>query len=335
MPTLEPRSLKSAPARLPLLLRLLPLLALGVPGAARAEPEVLLAPAVGGPARLTANGRVLKARPSEGHGKVGDNLRQLAASGWARAAVQVRFLDQVAAVQADGEGDFTVAFEAPEGRPFSPGWSALSASVPGAAATAQALVLTPEAPYLLISDLDDTLSVTGVTRTRELVRNTLAEDAASQAAVPGMADFYQCLAAASPGPGFALVSGSPIQYLTRVQRFLALKGFPPMALALRRVGLATLSGYKPPALRRLLGDVPTPVVLVGDSGEHDPEVYRQLASEFPGRVRATYIHRVGPPSPPVRFEGMVAFDEAAEAARDAVQRGLAPAACVAERFPPR
>ena len=300
---------------------------------ARADPQVLLAPAVGSPSRLTASGRVLKARPAESHGPVGRNLRQLTASQWPRAAVELRLGDQAAAVEADDEGDFRFTFQAPEGRPFPPGWTTLSASVRGASAAVRALVLPPEAPFLVVSDFDDTVAVTGVTSTPQLLRTTLAADAASQEAVPGMADFYQCLAAQAPAPGFALVSGSPIQYLGRVARFLELKRFPPMALELRRLGPGTLTGYKPPVLRRLLAEVPNPVVLVGDAGEKDPEVYRQVAQEHPGRVKAIYIRKVGPPSPPQRFEGMLLFEEAGEAARDAAAKGLADEGCVEARFP--
>jgi phosphatidate phosphatase APP1 len=86
-------------------------------------------------------------------------------------------------------------------------------------------------------------------------------------------------------------------------------------------------------LRRLLAEIPNPVVLVGDSGEQDPEVYRALAAEFPGRVQAIYIRRVGPASDPARFEGELLFEDAAVPARDAARRGLADAACVARRFP--
>ena len=35
-----------------------------------------------------------------------------------------------------------------------------------------------------------------------------------------------------------------------------------------------------------------PVVLIGDSGQHDPEIYRRVADEHPGRVLAVYIRNV-------------------------------------------
>ena len=35
-----------------------------------------------------------------------------------------------------------------------------------------------------------------------------------------------------------------------------------------------------------------PFVLIGDSGQHDPEIYRQIVEEHPGRVLAVYIRNV-------------------------------------------
>jgi phosphatidate phosphatase APP1 len=41
---------------------------------------------------------------------------------------------------------------------------------------------------------------------------------------------------------------------------------------------------------RLYRDLP--FILIGDSGQHDPEVYRQIVEEHPGRVLAVYIRNV-------------------------------------------
>ncbi len=46
-------------------------------------------------------------------------------------------------------------------------------------------------------------------------------------------------------------------------------------------------------IRTLLGTYPElPFVLIGDSGEEDPEIYLQTVREHPGRVRAIYIRDV-------------------------------------------
>ncbi len=77
-----------------------------------------------------------------------------------------------------------------------------------------------------------------------------------------------------------------------------------------------------------------PLVLVGDSGEKDPEVYRAVAAAEPGRVLRIYVRRApGMPVPAARVKGMLLFEDPAVAARDAVLRGLADAGCVAREFP--
>ncbi len=82
-----------------------------------------------------------------------------------------------------------------------------------------------------------------------------------------------------------------------------------------------------------MGQFPQPVVLVGDSGEKDPEVYEQIREEFPGRVKAIYIRDAGRTEDKERFTDMVLFREAGEAAAHAVKSGLADAACVSAAFP--
>ena len=80
-------------------------------------------------------------------------------------------------------------------------------------------------------------------------------------------------------------------------------------------------------------EVPNDVVLIGDSGEHDPEVYAQMRAEFPGRVKAIYIRNAGHAEDVKRFAGMLLFKHPREAALDAVTRGLASPECVARAFP--
>ena len=36
-----------------------------------------------------------------------------------------------------------------------------------------------------------------------------------------------------------------------------------------------------------------PFVLIGDSGQHDPETYTRIVREYPGRIRAIYIRKIG------------------------------------------
>jgi phosphatidate phosphatase APP1 len=309
-------------------------LALALTQPALAGAGLLLFPAVGTPRQLTVSGRVLKDAPTGGSSTFSKNLRRLAASNWEGAPVEVGFGDQRAQVVSGRDGNFQVTFAAPPKAPFSVGSAFAEAHVSGVGAQAQVQIVSDDAPFLLISDFDDTVAITNVIRRRSLLSSALFKDEETQPAVPGMAALYQCLLAEKKAaPGLAVVSGSPVQFAPRIVAFLRKNGFPFAALYLRDLGPSTLSGYKQPVIRALLQQLPHPVVLVGDSGEHDPEVYAHLRAEFPGRVQRIYIRDAGRAQDAARFPDMLLFQTPAEAARDAQERGLVSAECAARAFP--
>jgi phosphatidate phosphatase APP1 len=224
-------------------------------------------------------------------------------------------------------------FTAPKDRPFPAGLHRSEARVSGATAVGRVEVVSDAAPFLVISDFDDTLAVTQVTRPERALASALFKDSHTQPVVPGMAGFYRCLRLAEPvAPGFALVSGSPVQYVPRTAMFLAQHGFPFFGLYLRHLRPSTLKGYKQPRIRHLLQALTNRVVMVGDSGEHDPEVYAEIRRESPERVARIYIREVGRAADLTRFEGMVLFKDARQAADDAVAQGLISAACRDREF---
>ena len=299
---------------------------------ALAGPAVLLMPAIGREGGVTLTGRALKEAPTEGSSVLSRNLRRLTAPNWEGAKVEVSFLGATATVTSGHDGGFEVNLQPPQGTRFKPGLHQAVAKLEGAITRARVEVVPDATPLLVISDFDDTVAVTQVTDKGALLANALLKDSDTQAVVPGMADFYKCLRE-KKSAAFALVSGSPIQFLPRVSNFLDRHRFPPFGLYLRDLGPSTMSGYKQPVIRRLLQQFSQPVVLVGDSGEHDPEVYAQIREEFPGRVKAVYIRDAGRTESASRFEGMVLFRDASEAAGKAVEAGLADGACVAKAFP--
>ncbi len=313
-----------------------PLLAvlLLTPALAAASGATVLFSAIGHPKKVVLTGRVLKDTPTAGSSTLSKNLRQLLVTNWVDAPVEVRFAGQSLNVTTNSEGNFEAAFESPPGRPFALGMLKAEARVPGANTGVAAVeVLAAAAPFFVISDFDDTIAVTEVLSRRRLVANSLLSDEKSQPVVRGMAEFYGCLRENVGRPAFALVSGSPLQFATRVGTFLGNHRYPPMGLYLRDLGPDTLSDYKQPIIRSLLRAMPNPAVLIGDSGEHDPEVYRQIRDEFPERIRRIYIRNAGRSNDKKRFDGMVLFDEPRAAALDAVEQGLATQECVARAFP--
>jgi len=120
-------------------------------------------------------------------------------------------------------------------------------------------------------------------------------------AVPGMAAWMQRCAAAGPTASFHYVSGGPHQLYPALAEFLQAQAFPPGTVHLRSVDLAHeafAAGagtrvHKLAAISRLLSDFPRRrFVLVGDSGEQDPEIYGELARAHRGRIAAIFIREV-------------------------------------------
>ena len=149
----------------------------------------------------------------------------------------------------------------------------------------------------VISDIDDTVKVTNVANRRELLANTLLREFY---AVPGMAEVYRHWHAA--GTAFHYVSASPWQLANCLGGFLRDAGLPSgsMHLKLFRLKDSTPLGRLPNRKRskrrvieNIIRDFPRRTfLLVGDSGERDPEVYAEVARRHPDRVEGVAIRQV-------------------------------------------
>lgn len=309
--------------------------ALAWPAAPRAATSVVVFPALGRPTLVTVAGRVVHGAPEQPGSPLARNARRLTAKSREHLAVTVSFAGQVRRATTGEDGLFEASFPAPGHAPFPPGPHEVRAEAGGAVGAGRVQIVSDAAPFLVLSDLDDTLAVSDVQSVRGLARSSLLADERTQAAVEGMPAFFRCLAeVGDPPPGFAIVSGSPIEYATRVEAFLAARSFPFAAVFLRHLGPGTAKGYKEPVLRALLSRFPQRVVLVGDSGERDPEVYAKIRDEFPDRVAAVFIHDVGRSADRSRFPGMMLFSTGRDAARAAAAQGLVRAGCADGALPP-
>lgn len=162
------------------------------------------------------------------------------------------------------------------------------------------LAIFPKKPGTLwVSDIDDTVLKTGVRNKARMIKGLLTHNALELDSYPGAPNLMR--RGVASGRALAFVSGSPWQLQPRLRRFMAHRGLPRAPLFLKRIGLGedtdALFGqgeYKKRQLERLLSLLPGyRVVCFGDSGEHDPEVYRALQRRHPKRVVAVLIHDVG------------------------------------------
>ena len=139
----------------------------------------------------------------------------------------------------------------------------------------------------------------GAALARRQARIVLLSNAHSRLPFEGVADFYRALQLGSSGedsnPIF-YVSSSPWNLYDMLEDFLDVHGVPAGPLFLKDWSPTTLRDHdrhKLGVIRTLLATYTNvPFVLIGDSGERDPEIYRQVVREYPGRVRAIYIRDV-------------------------------------------
>jgi phosphatidate phosphatase APP1 len=149
----------------------------------------------------------------------------------------------------------------------------------------------------VVSDIDDTIKVTEVFDRRKVIQNTFFREFL---AVDGMAQRYRRWA--DQGADFHYVSASPWQLYEPLTEFMAAAGFPQGTVHLKRVRLKDSTffslfedpvAYKLASIEPLFQQFPSRgFILVGDSGEKDPEVYGTLARRFPAQVKMIHIRDV-------------------------------------------
>lgn len=149
----------------------------------------------------------------------------------------------------------------------------------------------------VISDIDDTIKISEVRNREALLLNTFCRPFAE---APGMAELYREWR--KRGWQFHYVSASPWQLYVPLAEFTSKAGFPAGTFHMKdfRVKdstfLALLADpqlYKLKVIRPLLEGFPRRrFVLVGDSGEKDPEIYGAVARMFPKQIAAILIRNV-------------------------------------------
>lgn len=149
----------------------------------------------------------------------------------------------------------------------------------------------------VISDIDDTIKISEVLNKKALLRNTFLKE---YQAVPGMADLYKGWA--KEGAVFHYVSASPWQLYEPLAVLQTKSEFPAGTFHLKLFRwkdstffqiFAAPEKFKPPVIEPILAAYPQrQFILVGDSGEKDPEIYGELARKHPKQVARIFIRNV-------------------------------------------
>lgn len=160
------------------------------------------------------------------------------------------------------------------------------------------IFLLEEEGLSVISDIDDTIKITEVRDRNATLRNTFLREFQP---APGMAEFYQRLAH-ERGAQLHYISASPWQLYEPLAEMVNVHGFPQGTFALKEFRWKSRSffslfadpeKYKPGVIEPLLKQFPKRrFILIGDSGERDPEIYAALARKFPQQIERIYIRDV-------------------------------------------
>jgi len=226
----------------------------------------------------------------------------------AGARLLAQFGDAQTEVSTDGEGYFSVELELPAavaGEPWqevrfrlleAPGYA-------GAMVTAQGRVLVHPltSRFAVISDVDDTVLASNVTSKFRMMLTVLLSNAHTRMPFAGVGAFYRALEKGlgdERNPIF-YVSNGPWNLHDLLVDFFRLNEIPLGPINLRDWGAHLVLARSPTGthkrtqIARIMAFFPRiPVVLIGDSGEHDPEIFTSIAREFPGRVDTIYIRSV-------------------------------------------
>ncbi|HYH21791.1 MAG TPA: phosphatase domain-containing protein [Azospirillum sp.] len=259
-------------------------------------------------------GRVFRqSAPRDGAGRerlaaqLRDIGRRIARRAVAAAPVTARLGGAEQRVETDRDGYFRIHLELTDPPPADRPWNAVDLRLEGEhPVRAEGLVFIPpeRCRFVVISDIDDTIMHTGVANKLGMLWRLFVEDAESRLAFPGVAALYRAL-----HDGVSGGQCNPMLYVSRapwgiydvLDTFFRMHGVPvgPI-LFLREWGVSWRSplprraeDHKQALIRNMLDlyrDLP--FVLIGDSGQHDPEVYRQIVEENPGRVLAVLIRNV-------------------------------------------
>jgi len=188
-------------------------------------------------------------------------------------------------------------------------------------------IVSPESDYLVVSDIDDTILVSHSTKTLKKLRVMMSKNALTRSPFEGVSALYRALNHSNETgerPIF-YVSGSEWNLYDLLVDFFKDKQIPagPLLLSDAKLSLLSLfqSGKKYQNKIEKIQDLfehyyRHSFILIGDSGQKDPEIYLKMAEMYPSRVKAIYIRYIGSKKRNKRLERLL--EEAREAGTEMI-----------------
>jgi phosphatidate phosphatase APP1 len=183
-----------------------------------------------------------------------------------------------------------------------PGWHTIGLSCEGSAVMkAQMFIVDPDTRFGVVSDIDDTVMVTALPRPLLAAWHTFVVNEHARSATPGMPVLYERLSDAYPSSPVIYLSTGAWNVAPTLTRFLSRNLYPSGTLLLTDWGPTAdrwfRSGqlHKKSSLERLAAEFPQiKWLLIGDDGQHDPEIYSEFAAAHPDNVTAVCIRQLSP-----------------------------------------
>ena len=177
---------------------------------------------------------------------------------------------------------------------------------PVISATGEVRIISSTEGRIIVSDIDDTVLISHSTQTFRKLRLMLLKNALTRLPFRGVSSFYQALERGSDRIAlypFFYVSSSEWNLYDLLENFFDHNGLPKGVFMLRRLEHSILKFWKSgqgnhehkyEKIKFLLGLFKNHrFILIGDSGQKDPEIYNRLAHDFPGRIESIYIRKIG------------------------------------------
>lgn len=274
----------------------------------------------GTPERFYLKGRVLEDKnipEAEENDRLWENIlnmyKRMESDEIPHARLKVTFQDHVQEITADEEGmfeawvtptapvDTTTLWQYVDVELLDPQPNEQALPV---RATAEILVPPPTARYVVISDIDDTVLKSDATHLLRMAQHVFLGNAYTRLPFPGVAALYRALFAGASGSEMnplLYISSSPWNLYDLLAQFFNLQGIPiGPVLFLRNWGVTKDELLPISHHRHKLGVLKNmlefydhlPFVLIGDSGQADPEIYAEVVRENPDRILAVYIRNV-------------------------------------------
>jgi phosphatidate phosphatase APP1 len=229
--------------------------------------------------------------------------------------VRVSFHDKTHVVETDEFGIFQCLFHFEEGVAYGThfeqaNYELLDEVVDNQgliSAKGDVLVVFGKPSLGVISDIDDTIMVSHSTNTLKKLKLMLFKNARTRVPFEGVGAFYRALRTGKVGQGgpnpLFYVSSSEWNLYDLLVDFFDFRNIPAGPLLLQELehrifhfwksggGTHEHKLYKITTLFSFFKDIN--FVLIGDSGQRDPELYLQVARACPERVKAVYIRCIG------------------------------------------